>query len=64
MRLFVAALLASALAIVSVGAAAQPAEAGWRDGWFSFSGSTYSKSRTFYERSPGATTIVLGLKSS
>ncbi len=62
MRLFVTVLLASALSVASVGATVQPAAAGWEDGWFSFPGSTSSKSRTFYERSPGATTVVLAIQ--
>jgi hypothetical protein len=62
MRLFVTALLASALAIATVGVTVQPAEAGWQDGWYMFSGKTATKTRTFYERTPAKTKLVVALQ--
>ena len=62
MRHIIVALLAGALAIASVGATVQSAEAGWQDGWYMFTGKTASKTRTFYERTPARTKLVVALQ--
>lgn len=62
MRPIVIMLLAGALTIASVGAFVQPAEAGWQDGWYIFTGTTASKTRTFYERTPARTKLVVALQ--
>ncbi len=62
MRLIAAALLGSTLAITSVGLGAQPAEAGWNNGVFSFGGRTAAVTRTFQDPSPARTPIVLMLQ--
>ena len=62
MRIIISALLASAMAFASVGISAQPAEAGWVDGWFTFAGRTATMTRTFRDGSPARTPIILLLK--
>lgn len=60
-HLIIATLTALAIAFVSVGAAATPAEAGWVEGWYTFYG-TATKTRTIHERSPLKTRFVLKLQ--
>jgi hypothetical protein len=62
MRMIVAALLASVMAITSVGASAAPVEAGWNNGWFNFGGTAKSMTRTFWDGSPARTPVVLYLQ--
>jgi len=62
MRIIISALLASAMAFASVGISAQPAEAGWVDGWFTFGGRATTMTRTFRDGSPARTPIILALQ--
>ena len=62
MRIIISALLASAMAFASVGIGAQPAEAAWVDGWFTFGGRATTMTRTFRDGSPAHTPVVLYLQ--
>jgi len=61
-RIIASALLASAIAFASVGISAQPAEAGWVSGWFTFGGRATTMTRTFWDGSPARTPVVLFLQ--
>ena len=54
-------IVALALALASAGVSAQPAEAGWVEGWYTFYGKA-TKTKVFHERSPLKTRFVLKLQ--
>ena len=60
-RMAVATIAALTLAFASIGVSAQPAEAGWVEGWYTFYGKA-TKTKVFHERSPLKTKFVLKLQ--
>ena len=54
-------ITALVLALASIGVSAEPAEAGWVEGWYTFYGKA-TKTKTFHERSPLKTKFVLKLQ--